>query len=409
MQPNDLNHGSFAKYPPQAQTLAIAYVDVFRKTPLTLLPIILREVMDYDWSFPREKSRLTRQLMYLQSLPPASFAALVAPFAAIRLPTDISKIDWVNQPQHFGDQLSATLWSMQEMDDYRKAAQQYQKQLQLALIEKPPLVPRFTIVVVGQGVRQTSLPLFRPLRPHGTLFTSVQPANGLPAILEFINHRAKAHAEDYAHWYIDGGKADASCGAKQGVTSTSYNNLAPAALKELNLTGKFVQSAQSNSAMGPEAVQSFMAALRPEDLGLQGGAKDAPLRHFEVRVLTEGAGTQVFSTTFVQWSAREAMRRAQPVTMLARFAPRQRMAPMNELLHRNPLIQATDPEGSLMDGDMGAYYTWINQTRLPGADQARFLVWHEDQNLALAIAPGLPKSTTSESAASLEKILQWMA
>ena len=63
---------------------------------------------------------------------------------------------------------------------------------------------------------------------------------------------------------------------------------------------------------------------------------------------------------------REAMRRAQPITMLARFAPRQRMASMNELLKRDPLTQQTDPEGSLVDADMGAYYTWINQGRLPG-------------------------------------------
>ena len=58
-----------------------------------------------------------------------------------------------------------------------------------------------------------------------------------------------------------------------------------------------------------------MAALSPADLGLRGDKNDAVLRHFEVKILTEGAGTQVFSTTFVQWAAREAMRRAQPVTM----------------------------------------------------------------------------------------------
>ena len=85
------------------------------------------------------------------------------------------------------------------------------------------------------------------------------------------------------------------------------------------------------------------------------------------------------------------------------------MAPMNELLKRNPLTQATDPEGSLVDADMGAYYTWINQMRLPGAEQARFLVWYEGHNIALAVAPGMAQASTSDAPANLEKILQWMS
>ena len=56
------------------------------------------------------------------------------------------------------------------------------------------------------------------------------------------------------------------------------------------------------------------------------------LNRFGVSLLTEGSGTQIFSTTFVQWAAREVLRRAQPVTLLARFAPRQRERAMNELL-----------------------------------------------------------------------------
>ena len=40
------------------------------------------------------------------------------------------------------------------------------------------------------------------------------------------------------------------------------------------------------------------------------------LNRFQLSLLTEGSGTQVFSTTFVQWAAREALRRAQPLTLV---------------------------------------------------------------------------------------------
>jgi hypothetical protein len=410
MLPGALTADSFERYLPEARELAVANLSVLQKLPLALAPILLRLVIDYDWRFPSERHYLLQQLAYLRGLPPASFATLMAPFAAVRLPADIAAIDWIDEPQRFSEQLSAALWSMQEIDDYRLAAHHYQKELAQVLPQAMPATPRFTIVVIGQGVAKTDLALFRPLRPHGTLFTAVEPTNGWQVILQFVTTRATNHPGEYTHWYIDGGVADPACGPGQGFTLTSYAELAAAALQELRLTNGFVQhTGGSNKSVSPEAVQSFMAGLRPEDLGLQGRTHDAVLRHFEASVLTEGAGAQVFSTTFVQWSAREAMRRAQPLSMLARFAPRQWAAPMNELLQRDPLAQALDLEGSLVDADMGAYYTWINQARLPGAEQACVLVWHEGHGTALAIAPGLAKAATSDTPATLAKILQWMS
>ena len=65
--------------------------------------------------------------------------------------------------------------------------------------------------------------------------------------------------------------------------------------------------------------------------------------------------------------------------------------PMNELLTGDESKPLLDAEGSLIDGDMAAYYHWINQQRLSGADQSSFLVWFEGQRQALAIGPALPR------------------
>ena len=78
------------------------------------------------------------------------------------------------------------------------------------------------------------------------------------------------------------------------------------------------------------------------------------LNRFQVSVLTEGSGTQFFSPTFVQWAARELLRRAQPLTLLARFAPRQTGRSMNEMLADTQTRAVLDPLGSLIDADMGA-------------------------------------------------------
>jgi hypothetical protein len=128
-----------------------------------------------------------------------------------------------------------------------------------------------------------------------------------------------------------------------------------------------------------------------------------------VKLLTEGSGTQIFSTTFAQWAARETLRRAQPLTLLVRFAPRQRQKPMNELLSETQPAVDLDPAGSLVDADMGAYYTYLNQQRLTGADRSSFLVWFEGHNEAVAIGPGVPRGTASSAPTDLKQLLTWIS
>jgi hypothetical protein len=132
---------------------------------------------------------------------------------------------------------------------------------------------------------------------------------------------------------------------------------------------------------------------------------DAVLNRFQLSVLTEGSGTQIYSTTFVQWAARELLRRAQPLTLLARFAPRLREQSIKDLLAEERQRPLLDPEGSLRDADMGAYYTWLNQQRLPGADQSRFLVWFEDHSEAVAIAPSMKAGSEASEAIDLKELV----
>ena len=159
--------------------------------------------------------------------------------------------------------------------------------------------------------------------------------------------------------------------------------------------------------MGPESLRTILAQLRPADLGIQTTCDDV-LQRFQMKLLTEGSGTQLFSTSFAQWAAREVLRRAQPLTLVVRFAPRQRQKPIKDLLSANPSRQEMDVVGSLIDADMGAYYNWLNQQRLPGAEKSCFLVWFEDHNSALVISPTMPRGTESDSEADLAKLLTWL-
>ena len=311
MQPSDLTAASFNRYPPQARQVAAAHLTLLQHLPLSFLHSLLRELIDYDESFPAEQARIGRELTYLGSLTPAELTSCFAAFASIHLSPAQLIFDWLNQPLAFSEQLSAFLWSTHQMDAFRAAATAYGNRLHAAAPTPPPPVPRLGIAVIGHGVDTPNTSLFRHLRQHGTYFTDVDPTDGLNHLLAAVEARAATHPTPYAHWYIDGTQPMPHSTA---ITSVSYADLAPVR----NALLSKIQSEAAIPGMGPEKLRDDIARLTPSSLGMRG---DALLDRFQVRLLTEGSGTQIFSTTFAQWTTREVLRRAEALTLLVRYAP----------------------------------------------------------------------------------------
>lgn len=410
MLPADLKPEQFSGYPPEARKLAASNLAALQRLPLAFLPSLLREVIDYDFKFPAERKALERELANLSSLSAEETRDWFQGFAQIKISPELEQFDWVNAPAQFVEQLSAYLWSTHQLDAFRVAALAYADRLRTAVPPEPPAMPRLGITVIGRGVTTPEEQLFRKLRPHGVYFSRVQPENGLKQLLDAVAARAKAQPAVHGHWYVDGGQEAAY---DPVITCVSYHALGPA---RAALSNK-IRMEIERPGMGPETLRTLLAQMRPADLGFDRGTGqiarkpgDAVLNRFQVKLLTEGSGTQIFSTTFAQWAAREALRRAQPLTLLVRFAPRQRQKPMNEMLAAAPDAGAElDPMGSLVDADFGAYYNWLNQQRLAGAEQSSFLVWFENHGEAVAIGPAMPRGTESKAAADLETVLSWMA
>jgi hypothetical protein len=394
MLPNQLTASSFSRYPPEARQMAAKNIVLLSRLPLAFVPLLLRELIVYDWKFPSERVELARQFTYLANASGDSMSA----FAQLRLTKQLEQTDWVNSPAIFSEQLSAHLWATHQIDTFRAAAVDYVRKSSASAPDPPLPTHRLGIAVVGQGVAKNDYRLFRKLRAQGTYFTRV--SGSLTALLDAVAARAKAHPVPYAHWYIDGG---ANLPAPSGVTQISYQALSGPRATLQNRMQKTYEAA----VFDPEAFRTMLAQLKPEEAGLSGG--DAVLNRFALSLLTEGSGTQVFSTTFVQWAAREALRRAQPLTIFARFAPRQRENQMNELLAEHQRKPELDPQGSLVDADMGAYYTWLNQQRLPGEEKSAFLAWFEDHPEAVAIAPGIERGKRSDEPVELAQLIARIA
>ena len=403
MLPNDLKPEHFAGYPPEARKLVLNYLETIEQLPVSFVPSLLRELIDYDFKFPAERSAREKELATLHSLSSQQRSEWFEGFAGIHLSREVEDFDWVRSPAQFVERLSADLWRTHQLDAFRAASNHYAERLRAAAPPTAPPIPRLGITVIGQGVSTYDNPLFRKLRPHGGYFAHVNRENGLQQLLDAVAARAKSHLTPYGHWYIDGGEpADHA----PELTCVSYKGLESARAALL----RRMQAAVSRPGMGPEALRTIMAQLRPADLGMEspGATKqEAVMDRFQISLLTEGSGTQIFSTSFTQWAAREALRRAQPLTLLVRFAQRQRQKPMSELLAAVPDRPEFDPVGSLVDADFGAYYNWINQQRLPGAEQSSFIVWFEGHSQAVAIGPGMPRGTESASSVDLRQLVAW--
>ena len=401
MLPRDLNSESFKRYPAEARKFVTNYVPTLQRLPLSFVPGMLKELIDYDFKFPAEREALEVELNCLSKLSPAQTTEWFKEFEQIGLSSKLERFDWVNSPAQFTEQLSAHLWTTHQLDAFRTAALAYADRLGAAVLPKKPPLPRLGITVIGKGVDSYTEPIFRNLRSHGAYFTRINPQDGLALLLEAVAERAKAHPVPFGHWYIDGGDA---ADHDKSLTCVSYASLATVRATLL----RKIHAEIERPGMGPETLRTLLADLRPTDLGMSAGG-DPVLDRFQTKLLTEGSGTQIFSTSFTQWAAREALRRVQPLTLLVRFAPRQRQRPMNELLSTSSETVELDPVGSLLDGDMGAYYNWINQQRLAGAEQSSCVAWFEGHGTAVVIGPSVPRGTESNSSGDMKQLLAWIA
>lgn len=395
MIPSRLTAGDFASYPPLARKIATDHVALFQQMPVTLLAAYLRELIAYDWRFPEERRELVAQLAYVAALPVEAKRPLFEPFAAIQLSPELDRIDWVREPREFSEAFSAHLWATHQINAYRSAATEFFQKV--AIPRQTLAVNRLALVVIGQGVAENRYPLFRKLRKHGTYFRRVKAPDGLTTMVGVLRSRAEKYPVPYGHWYLDGAAITAS---GPDVSYVSYAGLtAPRARLQQRMQKAF------ESAMGPEQFRSMLARIEPEELGLNGAGEAGLTSRFQVSLLTEGAGAQIYSTVFVQWAAREVLRRARPLTLFARFTPRQRERAMSELLSEAYGGAVLDPQGSLIDADMGAFYTWTNLRRLDGAEQSSFLVWFEDHEEALAIAPDVAAGAQSNDEIGMQDLL----
>src|SRR5215475_8044300 len=138
MLPADLKPERFNSYPPEARKLVSDNIATLQRLPLTFLPSLLREAIDYDYKFPAERKAIEKEITKIGSLPAEQFHDWFDEFSAITLSPEMENFDWVGSPAQFVENLSSYLWTTHQLDAFRKAATEYGNRLHDAIPTEPP-------------------------------------------------------------------------------------------------------------------------------------------------------------------------------------------------------------------------------------------------------------------------------
>jgi hypothetical protein len=373
----------------QQDPFIAAQLPLLRSLPVPLATIMMQQVIRAGQLFPIEHAELVRTLDALRT---PAMQPVIQAFAALHLSPELLRLDWTTDAPGFTERMTTELWATGQINAFRDAA----KLLVPPPTSQPTNTPaRAVIIVLDPSLKTPSPSLFRKLQPHGTLFHVTGTSE---ALTPWLNSRATASPSPYAHWHLSGGSLQ---DASHPIVQLSYDGLSKT---RHEILARFNEARNNTSAGGPEGLRQAMLYMTPAQMGLS-SMSDPILRAFALDLFTGGSGTQLYATTFVQWSVREALRRAQPTTLVARFTPRSQATSMDTRFTHPDLEPPPDPAGSLVDAEMGAWLSYVNLQRLPNSEHASFLAWHPGYGSAVLIGPNAPAGATSNAPIAIEKLL----
>jgi len=134
-------------------------------------------------------------------------------------------------------------------------------------------------------------------------------------------------------------------------------------------------------------------------------------------VFLGGNGALLVNNTFVEWASVQALKRAEPRLLVARFGVRDKMKPFSSLLlfssprptDQVPILE--DPLGSFVDVEQLSYYIWLNAEKSAAyRGKTLYLLLAEGVDEMLAIRSDASRTEAGElPAAVLAEVAATMA
>jgi hypothetical protein len=427
-----------ARLSSDAATLAREHGEMLRRLPATVHAFILVELQRWALLFPAEQRYQQALLEHLSRVTPGDLRQLSEGIARIEREAALNRIE-AREPSRFQDQAQAALRTRSLLPAWRREVDLFFQPIDAALESRlyPPERPRRLVVQIYSGdiavqpdklwTRLKARGMRIPLTLAGTgnrdgylraLFSAAADGERRASLFDRLQDEAGFASTDA--WIVESHAAlhdlvDRLPGAGRALSlvGLSYERLLP-------YRDQLMRALFSRIQSGVESPQAFAAyarglTIRPDPEALFNS--DDIVQGFVRDVLLTGNGTLFVNNTFVEWAAVQALRRAQPRVLVARYGVRDRLKPFSSLLlfsqprtsDQIPLVE--DPVGSFVDVEQLSYYVWLQAEKSAAyREKTLYLFLAEHQEELLAIRSDLPVPPAAPpAAASLADVNATMA
>ena len=423
----------------EAAALAKDHAEAMRRLPATVHAFILVEMQKWPTLFLAERRYQRALLEHLSDVASGELSRLSAGIAKVEAEAALNRIA-ERDPARFQDLAQAALRKQSLVPAWRREVDLFFQEIDPRLESRlyPRDAPRRLIVqLYSRDIAVQPEKLWARLRARGTR---------IPLTLDGVKNRDGylralfgAGSEDHRGSLFGRLQNDAAFAATDSWIVESHATLhdlvlqapkpdravarsAKAGAPTSSLTGLsyerllpyrdvLMRALFSKIQTGVESPQAFAAYARSLTLAPEPGAlpnPDAIVQAFVREVLLTGNGTLFVNNTFVEWAAVQALRRAQPRLLVARYGVRDKLKPFSSLLlfsqprtsDQIPLIE--DPVGSFVDVEQLSYYVWLQAEKSAayrGKTLYLFLAESQDELLAIrsdaAAPPGSPPGAVS--------------
>lgn len=379
--------------------------------PRTFLPFTRQQLRDWDYLFPYERNSVVRLLLFVASLSPAETVATFRDVLQLEKKMGVSNWQFSTEEQTI---LNASLLARSPYyQEWRKAVQKVfdaaeehfagenktkASRNRLILLVTPQKLPlqATTIWQRWQGVGHalkldiTDAHASQALAQAVLGVTSGEHGSTL---LDTVARGRGNTAADF--WVLDAGGELVESFLNKPPEQDSY----PATLLSYERLRAFREQFSheiNNMHKDLSAADSVYDALRkldvmslcpPEIAGLP------VIREYLRSLYLSGNGALIYGNSFVEWGASEALRRARPDVLVARFGIRSKPKPFTSVAvfenpdQINPLPAVDDLPGSAIDAQVLSLYVWLAASRYDEYRNAACVCLAESLSEAYVIAP----------------------
>jgi hypothetical protein len=375
-----------AKLTGEAAALAGAHDALLRRLPATVHAFLLVDLQKWSALFPAEQRYQRALLEHLSQTPADGLSRLAGGIARVETDAALTRI-YERDPVRFQDQAQAALRKQNLVTAWRREVDLFFQQIDPALDARlyPPDAPRRVVLqLYGDGIAVQPDRLWSRFRASGTriplrLDGVKNSGHYLRALLGGGANAGETGGSLFGAlrndtgfaptdaWIIESHAAlhdlmQKETAAARPPTGLSYERLLP-------YRDSLMRALFSKIQSGVDSPQAFAAYARSLKLTPEPGVllnQTEVVQTFVRDVLLTGNGTLFVNNTFVEWAAAQALRRAQPRVLVARYGVRDKLKPFSSLLLFSqprtsdviPLIE--DPVGSFIDVEQLAYYVWVH-------------------------------------------------